>query len=171
MADARLAVPGWVERRCEGGRMGSSEEYAEFRGFFMGEGCLQLSQHRSGCWVASVCIDLREDDHRALEWCCSLFGGHVSRKATPRGHHSKPQARWRAARRETVARIVDVLRAGHLPAKKQREVELMVRALRVLEWPEGPERSQALAELAEALRVAKRYFGDLDSINSQWTNL
>lgn len=130
---------------------------AEFRGFFFGEGHLDMCSPAGGrSLVPRARIALREDDVLVLEWVRSRFGGHLSRRASTRSWS------WELAGAAAVGRVLAVLADGYIPSKKRREVELLREAVSLI--PErgrhiGDGAATRLQEIRLELKAARRFAG------------
>lgn len=141
----------------------------EFCGFFWGEGNFMidiwqkkmLSKRRLAdgtmkeygyrmqqCCRVRVRIIQREDDRQVLEHLVKNLGGHIythkSRKMVSGGngriYTNNKQLVWQVQDRRQVERILDILERGVFPAKKHQEIEIMRKAIYVLDnhargWP------------------------------------
>lgn len=109
---------------------------AEFRGFFFGEGYLGITTNGRGrgkvYHIARAAITLRDDDEPVLREIQKRLGGLLHRERCGRvshvdgtPHQTKPFVVWRVTSKSDVARVCDILDAGHLPSKKRREIAVM----------------------------------------------
>jgi hypothetical protein len=134
---------------------------AEFRGFFMGEGHVSIARRRAGDdrWVyrPELHINLRLDDRAVCDEISECLGGRVNVYKPSKSSHSKPQARWSIEGYKYCEAILELLRDGCLPAKKQREVALV---LDFIAWRE----TQGAALGEEGRAVSRDYFEKLRAI-------
>ena len=102
-----------------------SLEAAEFRGFFFGEGHLDLiKQGRTTRGLSPRArIALREDDVGVLRWVMEFLGGNLSYRESTRSYC------WQLTGKENITRLLDILCTGFVPSKKRKEVWLMVEAV------------------------------------------
>lgn len=138
----------------------TAEALAEFRGFFFGEGHLDIVRQGKGGHnlYPRARIALREDDVEVLRWCVSLFGGCLTYRAATLSWC------WQLTGRERVAELVAVLSGGVMPAKKRREVEIVAEALSLIRprvgtctrTPVPAEVTARLIALRDDLKAARR---------------
>lgn len=110
------------------------QEYIEFIGFFLGEGCLSIhkASNRSKndprpCYQPVIQISLRDDDRKILEWCHSEFGGHIYSfhpRQMKNGYINKPVCVWRLVGLQNCKKVIAILNQSLLPAKKKNEFKL-----------------------------------------------
>lgn len=133
----------------------TAEMAAELRGFFFGEGHLDLSRSgRGSSLVPRARIALREDDRAILEIIQAWMGGNLSRRAQTRS------VCWQLTGFDAVSRLMAVLQGAHLPSKKRREVALISEALTLI--PERgrhipPADAARLHQIRDELKAARRY--------------
>ena len=97
---------------------------AEMRGFFFGEGHIDLVRQGKTTRAVSprVRIGLREDDKAILEVFRDSFGGSLVYRASTQSWC------WQLTGRERVSMFAEMLVQGLLPTKKRREVALLLEA-------------------------------------------
>lgn len=133
------------------------EEAAEFRGFFFGEGHVDLSRSARGAsLLPRLRITLRDDDAAILYWCRDLFGGNLSRRVSVRS------LCWQLTGVDAVGRALGVLEAGRIPSKKRPEVAMLREALSLIP-PRGKHidtsAATRLREIHAALIAERSYAG------------
>lgn len=128
---------------------------AEFRGFFLGEGSLQIQQYQRSKYHSKsrgkvydvefhglrpvANITQRQDNRAALEAIAARLGGHVTNGnrylmvsgGNGKTYQSQPRVVWTIVNKPGVQRVLDLLKGGFLPHTKLREIELMERYLTV----------------------------------------
>ena len=102
---------------------------AEFRGFFYGEGNVDLCQQGRGPvgLAPRARITVRADDLPLLEWARDRFGGCISHRAA-RGT-TEASAQWQLTGADRIRALLDVLEGGYLPSKKRSEFALLREAV------------------------------------------
>ncbi|MFA6135632.1 MAG: hypothetical protein WC869_16610 [Phycisphaerae bacterium] len=160
---------------------------AEFRGFFLGEGSLEIGLIRhTQLWkgrkgrpatpVAHIYDELRprarliqRDDSRAiLDAVKARLGGnitaHNARVFTSGGngkvYENKPTISWYVMNSEGIQRVLDLLKGGCFPHTKLREVAILEEFLRLR--PKAghywlPEHRARCLELMAAMRKVREY--------------
>lgn len=145
---------------------------AEFRGLFVGEGC--IAWRRRSCGGArkttTYCVHLsltqRADNDRVLHWLKQHFGGNIfyTSKASDRakGRQSSPAFTWHVATRVTVERLLRVLLEGTLPSVKQDQARAALAFLgtvksRGMRNGYTAEQNAERAARYEAFKAMKRY--------------
>lgn len=108
---------------------------AEFRGFFYGEGTIDIRRYvRKGRWESfTVVLTLcqRVDNAAALDWLVKHFGGTVGNYTLQNTHGRKGGWRsvWQLAERARVKVALGILLEGSLPATKRGEAEVALQFL------------------------------------------
>lgn len=133
----------------------STEEAAEFRGLFFGEGHIDLMKNgRSNTLTPRVRIAVRDDDASVVEWCRDLFGGCLTYEARTRS------VCWYAVGKDRVAAVVAALTGGSVPSKKRAEVELLREAVGLVGirgTHSTPEVRTRLVEIRDELKALRAY--------------
>ena len=133
----------------------TAEEAAEFRGLFFGEGHIDLARPAHGTSLTPrLRIAVRDDDVAIAEWCRSLFGGNLSRRAATRS------VCWQLTGKASVSRALAVLDAGCIPSKKRREVQLLIEAVALIgapSVPAAPAAARRVHEIREELKTVRAY--------------
>jgi len=124
---------------------------AEFRGFFLGEGSLQIHRtHLSKQYGRGkvyerefngfrpiAAVTQRSDNRPVLDAMCIRLGGNVSNHnrfnmvsgGNGKTYLNHSQAMWKVVATDDVRRILELLKGGWLPHTKLREIEIMERYL------------------------------------------
>jgi hypothetical protein len=133
----------------------TAEEAAEFRGLFFGEGHIDLARPAHGTsLVPRLRVAVRDDDAAVAEWCRSMFGGNLSRRAATRS------VCWQLTGKASVSRALAVLDGGCIPSKKRREVRLLIEAVTLIgtrSVPIAPSAARRLHEIREELKATRAY--------------
>jgi hypothetical protein len=135
---------------------------AEIRGFFYGEGHLDLTRQGSTTKTVSprARVSLRDDDRAVVEWLQFWLGGSISYSCPRLGERA---ACWQLTGRENVSRLLDVLESGSLPSKKRQEVALLREAMRVRASERqshvSPQVVARLHEIRDELKRVRRFRG------------
>lgn len=103
----------------------SESWWCQFRGFFYGEGHVNLGNSRSGKALSPLLnINLRIDDKPLLDSFAVLLGGRVYIKKAYK--QSAPQAMWHLPGWNRFYHVLLHLRCTDFPAKKLPEIELAI---------------------------------------------
>lgn len=103
-----------------------SDVAAEIRGFFFGEGHLDLVKSGRGkSFTPRARVSVRDDDVIVLEWIRSRLGGSLYHREATRSWC------WQLSGSEALTVLLNILSAGYLPSKKREEVGLMMEAVRL----------------------------------------
>lgn len=154
---------------------------AEFRGFFMGEGCLwfgktfrknkpntpEKATHKSSplgyyYYRTEAIISLRLDDLEILQDIQSRLGGKIMTRYIYHNRPTcKPSARWWVGSKEGCQRIVDILSSTVLPAKKMYELPLWSEAVCLRKIRGGgyisDQDRERLEEILQAIRDIRKF--------------
>lgn len=150
---------------------------AEFCGFFIGEGNLEIGQltrvdrgRRSTFLRPRARLIQRDDNRPILEEVCGRLGGHVtghkSRKMVSGGNGktyiNHPQIVWQVTSTAGVSLVLDILETGRFPHSKYREVAVLRRFLALRSGPGhkvAPETYSAMFALKAELESLRTYTG------------
>jgi len=138
--------------------------YAEVRGFFWGEGCVDIQKiHRSSnqypVYRPRVRISLRSDDAEILEVIYAEFGGSLSYQTN---QAKNPSVSWQLTTHTDLLTFCNfMLEECHLPSKKIPQLELLKEAVELrLSGPGShiPESDrERLEEIHQELRRIKKF--------------
>jgi hypothetical protein len=106
---------------------------AEFRGFFYGEGYIDI-QGPTQNWRPIITINLRADDEQLLRVICLRLGGCLAHRWRDLPEH--PQCRWNLTgwgRVKAVIEQTSLLDQAILPSKKLYEVRMVYSAIQMRE--------------------------------------
>ena len=147
---------------------------AEFRGFFLGEGSLQIQQYQRSKQHSKARgkvydigfrglrpvanITQRRDNRATLEAIAARLGGHVTNGnahkmvsgSNGKTYTSAPMVAWRLVNKEGMQRVIALLKGGSLPHTKLAEIDVIERYLAVAP-PPGYKYSEAARAEAWAL--------------------
>ncbi len=142
---------------------------AEFRGFFMGEGCASIiagRRYRSRPqYQPRLSIALREDDADVILDIHKHLGGNVIRcKRETRANYpnTKPACQWQLVGFSKLTNLLPLLLSGPLPSKKREDIEIIYKmCLTRLAMPYNitQEQSLELSRFYEACKFAKHFQG------------
>ncbi len=138
--------------------------FAEFRGFFMGEGCATVAFYPNATsrahYQVQLAVALRDDDRDVVFDIKNKLGGNSY--IHPIYKRSSPLATWQLVGWSRCTNLISFLVQGTLPAKKRRDLLLLDELCQKrLQWPYNLE-GDHLAELHRyylALKDIKRYQG------------
>lgn len=101
---------------------------AEVRGFFFGEGHIDLVKYGKTTRAVSprVRIALREDDKAILLCLREYFGGSLTYRAATRSWC------WQLTGKNAVLDFATILNGGQLPSKKKAEASLLIEACHLI---------------------------------------
>lgn len=129
-------------------------DIAEFRGYFLGEGCITWAHANRSKRHLVAEITTRADSVETLRWVAARFGGsvHVYERA-----NENPVAVWRLSARNDLRHLLTLLSGGgSIPGGKRREIELALQAIGMLDSGFAPS-STFLDCVINAMSVAKGY--------------
>jgi hypothetical protein len=124
-------------------------------GFIDGEGCFMIGKRGGGptCWF-QICV--RDDDAETLRRIAAETGIGSIYTLVANGT-SKPQVIWSVYVKHECRRLVEILDAYPLRARKANDYEIWKRAIHVWHGAPGETRNARLFALMQHLRAARDY--------------